>query len=83
MNQDNLDITQQQEAALKKLYYGDMPFGRDKLYYELRQRMPANYPLKNQINHWLKKQRVHTVLRIPKKAKTVTSFRTMYPFHYF
>jgi hypothetical protein len=79
-----MTLTTVQENALKKMYYRDnLVFGRDKLYYELKQRMPIHYPVKRDINNWLKKQRVHQLQIIPNKPKDVTGFRTMYPLHSF
>jgi hypothetical protein len=79
-----MTLTTAQEAALKKIYYkGGKPYGRDRLYFELKERMPINFPVKHEINIWLKKQRVHQLQIIPDKPKTVTGFRTIKPLHSF
>lgn len=70
-----------QENAFKKLYHKEnKPYGRDRLYYELKQRI-VHFPKKH--NSWLKNQRVHQMFLIPQKPKTVTGFRSIKPFYSF
>jgi len=79
-----MTLSNAQERAIKKLYYKEgNVFGRDKIYYELKLRLPVHYPTKHEINGWLKKQRIHQILTIPDKPKTVTAFRTIAPLHSF
>jgi hypothetical protein len=50
-----MTLTTVQLNALKKLYYTEgFAVGRDKLYYELKQRLPVHFPAKHEINSWLK-----------------------------
>jgi hypothetical protein len=77
-------LSSHQLVALKKLYYSEkFMVGRDKLYEELKIRLPANFPSKNNINAWLKTQRVAQLYQIPLKPKIVTAFRSIRPIHSF
>ena len=67
-------LTTEQEKLLHKLYFTDkLIFGRDKLFWYLRDNFPDEKISRRQLWAWLKKNELNQLFKQPRKTKNIQS----------